>query len=102
KAKGHASHGEGRAMDFYMKVLNWTLYNRWWTVLIGVVAFAITIFLFKTLPFTFQPPLNVDTSRVSIQMVPGTTLEQTENVADRVAAILKKEPEVATALEYID
>jgi multidrug efflux pump subunit AcrB len=102
KAKGHASHGEGRAMDFYMSVLRWTLRNRWWTVLIGVVAFAITIFLYKTLPFTFQPPLNVDTSRVSIQMVPGTTLEQTESVADRVAAILKKEPEVATALEYID
>jgi len=102
KAKGHASHGEGWLMDVYMKVLNWTLSHRWWTVLIGVVAFVITVALYMTLPFTFQPPLNVDTSRVTIQMVPGTTLEQTERVADQVTAILKKEAEVATALEYID
>jgi len=102
KAKGHASHGEGWLMDVYMKVLRWTLSNRWWTVLIGVVSFIITVALYMTLPFTFQPPLNVDTSRVQIQMVPGTTLDQTERVADKVAAILKKEPEVATALEYID
>src|SRR5438309_4709648 len=102
KAKGHASHGEGRVMDGYMKVLGWTLRNRWWTVLIGVVAFIVTIGLYMTLPFTFQPPLNVDVSRVQIQMVPGTTLEQTERVTDQVAAILKKEPEVATALEYVD
>jgi multidrug efflux pump subunit AcrB len=102
KAKGHASHGEGWLMDVYMAVLRWTLRNRWWTVLIGVVAFAVTIFAFMTLPFTFQPPLNVDTSRVTIQMVPGTTLAQTEAVADKAAAILRQEPEVATVLEYID
>ncbi len=28
KAHGHAEHGEGRAMDFYMKVLAWTLDDR--------------------------------------------------------------------------
>ncbi|HEY0314070.1 MAG TPA: efflux RND transporter permease subunit [Allosphingosinicella sp.] len=102
KAKGHASHGEGRIMDGYMAVLRWTLRNRWWTVLIGVVAFGLTILAFATLPFTFQPPLNVETSRVSIQMVPGTTLQQTEKAADQVVAVLKKEPEVLTAVEYVD
>jgi multidrug efflux pump subunit AcrB len=102
KAKGHASHGEGWLMDMYMKVLNWSLHNRWWTVLIGVVAFGTTIFLFATLPFTFQPPLNVDTTRVSVQMVPGTTLEQSERIADQVVAVLRRESEVDTAVEYVD
>lgn len=102
KAKGHAKHGEGKAMDFYIRVLHWTLAHRWWTVLIGVVAFGLTIFAYVTLPFTFQPPLNVDTSHVSITMAPGTTLEQTEAVADKVTAILRKQQEVQTAVEYVD
>jgi multidrug efflux pump subunit AcrB len=101
KAKGHASHGEGRLMDFYMKVLYWSLRNRWKTLFIGVVAFGLTIFAFATLPFTFFPQGDRDFSRVNIQMVPGATLEQTKAVADKVVAVLNSQPEVETALERV-
>src|SRR3954469_22130651 len=102
KAKGHASHGEGWLMDFYMKVLRWSLSNRWKTLFIGVVAFGLTIFAFATLPFTFFPQEDRDFSRVNIQMVPGATLEQTKAVADKVVAVLKSQPEVETALERVN
>src|SRR4051812_25085457 len=102
KAKGRASHGEGWLMDVYMKVLRWSLSNRWKTVFIGVIAFIITIFAFATLPFTFIPPGDRDFSRVNIQMVPGATLEQTKAVADKVVAVLKSQPEVETALERVN
>src|SRR5215217_1536954 len=62
KAKGKASHGEGWMMDRYVGMLRWSLRNRWWTMMIGVVAFIATIFSFATLPMTFQPPLNLDFS----------------------------------------
>jgi multidrug efflux pump subunit AcrB len=101
KAKGQASHGEGWLMDFYMKVLYWSLRNRWKTVFIGVIAFGLTIFAFATLPFTFFPQGDRDFSRVNIQMVPGATLEQTKAVADKVVAVLKSQPEVETALERV-
>jgi multidrug efflux pump subunit AcrB len=101
KAKGHASHGEGWLMDFYMKVLRWSLSNRWKTLFIGVVAFGLTIFAFATLPFTFFPQGDRDFSRVNIQMVPGATLEQTKAVADKVVAVLNSQPEVETALERV-
>jgi multidrug efflux pump subunit AcrB len=101
KAKGQASHGEGWLMDFYMKVLYWSLRNRWKTVFIGVVAFGLTIFAFATLPFTFFPQGDRDFSRVNIQMVPGATLEQTKAVADKVVAVLKTQQEVETALERV-
>ena len=102
KSHGAAEHGGGRMMDAYMRVLRWTLANRWKTMGIGALAFVATIASFATLPFTFQPQLNVDYSRVSIQLAPGATLEQTERVADRVAAILRAQPEVETAVEYVN
>jgi multidrug efflux pump subunit AcrB len=102
KAHGKASHGEGWLMDGYMKVLNWTLRHRIWTMMIGVVSFGLTIFAYATLPFTFQPPLDFDFSRVRIGMVPGATLQQTKAVADQVQAIVNRQPEVASSVEYVN
>lgn len=104
KAKGHAMHGEGWLMDVYMATLRLLLRHRWKTVGVGGLAFLATVGifagvpgLFGGIPLTFQPQLNQDFSQVSIQMAPGTTLEQTRDVAERVTAILTKAPEVETA-----
>jgi multidrug efflux pump subunit AcrB len=102
KAKGHAKHGEGWMMDRYMVVLRWTLRNRWKTVGMGVAAFIATIFTFAQLPSSFFPPTNQDTSRISIQMVPGTTLEQTRVVAERVMDMMSEQPVVERAFARID
>jgi len=97
KAKGVASHGEGWMMDRYVGMLRWSLRNRWWTMMIGVVAFIATIFSFATLPMTFQPPLNLDFSQVQIEMPPGSTLERTSVVANKVTQLLRSKPEVEDA-----
>jgi len=117
KSTGPASHGEGWLMDRYMDALRWTLRRRagprkWWrlglrdnrklTVVFGALAFVLTLVAFYTLPFTFQPPQDTDTSRVSITMPPGTTLKQTEAVADQVVAILNQQQEVLTPVEYVN
>ncbi|MFS0772088.1 efflux RND transporter permease subunit [Sphingomonas sp. 1P08PE] len=101
KAHGHAEHGGGWAMDRYMAVLGWTLRNRWKTVGIGALSFVATIAAFATLPFTFQPPKDVDFSTLSITMTPGTTLEQTEAVADQANDILRRQQEVQAAVEKV-
>ena len=102
KAHGTATHGEGRLMDFYMATLRWTLVHRWKTVLIGAGAFVATILAFATLPLTFQPSINTDYSQVAIEMAPGTTIDQTTAMANRVAALLKQEPEVESAFADIE
>ena len=61
----------------------------------------LTVVLFTITPAQFQPTINEDNSRIQIEMVPGTTLEQTEVVADKVAAIMYKQPEVERALMRI-
>ncbi|MEO6216863.1 MAG: efflux RND transporter permease subunit, partial [Sphingomonas sp.] len=94
KAKGQASHGEGRLMDLYMTVLKWTLRHRWSAVVGGVVSFALTIFLFTQLPMTFSPDQDEDSATALVEMVPGTTLNETKAVVHTVADFLQKQPDV--------
>jgi len=90
KAHGQASHGESWWIDQYMKILAWSVRNRWKTVLIGGGgAFLATIGAFATLPMTFQPTIDQDYSQVQIEMVPGSTLESTSRVTRQVAALLQ-------------
>jgi multidrug efflux pump subunit AcrB len=113
-------------MDLYLKTLNWSLDtskahayrlahpgawgwfkslfrdHRMYMVGAGFGALALSGVLFATLPMTFQPPLNLDFSRVNVTLPPGSTLEQTSAVEDRVAAILKRDPDVEHVFERIN
>jgi hypothetical protein len=46
---------------------------------------------------TFQPPLNLDFSQVQIEMPPGSTIERTSVVANKVTRLLRSKPEVENA-----
>ena len=59
--------------------------HRVWMLMIGYFALLLTVQLFMSVPGQFQPNVDSDNSQVQIEMVPGTTLEDTERVADRVA-----------------
>ncbi|MGI4948841.1 MAG: efflux RND transporter permease subunit, partial [Janthinobacterium lividum] len=95
KSHGVASHGEGWLMDRYMATLRWTLKHRWSAIVAGAVALALTVVCVMALPMEFQPENDADSSTASIEMVPGTTLAETQLVVNRVAAILKRQPQVA-------
>ena len=77
--------------------------HRAWMFGVGVVALMCTAGLLYGMPSQFQPITDQDTSRVNIQMVPGTTIEQTEAVADRVTHILEAQhDEVTRVLERVN
>ncbi len=75
--------------------------HRVWMLGIGYFSLLLTVLLFGIVPAQFQPVVDDDNSRVEIEMVPGTTLETTERVADQVAAILYEQQEVERALERV-
>ncbi|WP_420140830.1 efflux RND transporter permease subunit [Sphingomonas sp.] len=125
KAHGEVSHGEGPMMDRYVALLRWTLDDskarafaarggrwrrllawtrdhRWWTMGAGFVAFITTIVMFAVIPKTFMPPQDQDLSRINVSLPPGTTLDQTRDVSERVVALVKKQPDVQTAVNYVD
>jgi multidrug efflux pump subunit AcrB len=101
KSVGVAEHGESAWIDKYMKILRWSLGHRRWMMGIGVLALAATAVLMVVLPKQFFPDGNTDFSRVRIEMVPGTTLDRTKQIADEAVAIIRKQPEVKTALQSV-
>jgi multidrug efflux pump subunit AcrB len=124
KPHGQAAHGTGPMMDRYMKVLQWSLSvskaaayrakypQRWfrarlldhrlWMMGVGVGALALTVVIAMFTPLQFFPDTDNEFSRISVEMVPGTTIAQTERKIDEVIALIKDEPEVDVALERIN
>ncbi|URW75316.1 efflux RND transporter permease subunit [Sphingomonas donggukensis] len=95
KAKGHASHGEGWLMDRYMGILRWTLMHRWSAVVGGIVSLVATVLMFMVLPNTFLPEEDNDSVTAIVELVPGSTLQQTEAVVQRTADVLRRQSDVA-------
>ncbi|MBT2187916.1 efflux RND transporter permease subunit [Sphingobium nicotianae] len=75
--------------------------HRVWMMGVAALALSITVILLMKMPQQFQPTSDRDFSQVRINLVPGTTIKQTEAVADRVAAIVNKQPEVNSAVEIV-
>ena len=75
--------------------------HRLWMFGAGIGALVLTVSLLMLLPQQFQPLTDSDSSRVNIEMVPGTTLEQTEVVADQVIALLEEQPEVRRVMSRV-
>jgi len=125
KAHGHVEHGGGWLMDRYMGVLRWSLDDtrrraivrsrygytwrirallsdhRIWMMAIAGTGVLLTGLTFAQLPMTFQPDMNMNTSRIAIKLVPGSTLAQTEAMADKVAAMMQKDPAVENTFSNI-
>ena len=75
--------------------------HRIWMLGVGLASLVLTMGLFASTPAQFFPNANSDFSVIGIEMVPGTTLQQTEAVTDRVAKIVQADPNVATAFERV-
>jgi multidrug efflux pump subunit AcrB len=123
KSHGHATHGEGPVMRRYVALLRWSLDkgryaalrqrtgfkryfarfadHRMWMMGVGLLAFILTLVAFGTLQFTGNPTTNTDYSQIKIEMAPGSTLKQTENVADQVSRVIQGAPEVAAAFSDV-
>ncbi|KPF92665.1 transporter [Novosphingobium sp. AAP83] len=123
KAHGEAEHGGGVWMDRYMKVLSWSLDtskarayreknprrrilarffdHRVWMMGIGLVALVLTVLLGTSIPSQFFPTSDSDSSQVSIEMVPGTTLAQTDRKVSEIVNVVNREQEFESALESV-
>jgi hydrophobe/amphiphile efflux-1 (HAE1) family protein len=94
--RSHGEHEpkEGWIMRGYMALLRVTLRFRWLTLLAGIAFFAGSIYAIGFLPSGFIP--KEDASRIvfSIELPPGSTLEDTREVTDELTGIVRAEPEV--------
>jgi len=86
----------GKARNFYRKILNRALRQRWW-VLGGV--FGLLLISFAIIPFLgteFMPAMDREMIIFTIKMPVGTSLEETNRVVTLVENLMKLEPGVET------
>jgi len=83
-----AAHWDARLQDHRLAM-----------VFAGLFTLLLSVVLFGTLPQSFFPPQNSDYSQVHITLAPGSTLDQTEAVTDRVANIVSRDPNVDRVFE---
>jgi multidrug efflux pump subunit AcrB len=100
KSHGEREH-EPAWVNSYVRLLKWTLHNRWKTMLAGLVALGLTVVSFVTLPMTFFPEQDRDFSTVRFFLPPGSTLERTEEVARQAREIVSTAPEVYQITERV-
>jgi multidrug efflux pump subunit AcrB len=100
--KEEVDHGNSAWIRWYMSILRWSLDNRWKTVGLGALAMVATVLVFKQLPMAFMPVQNQDFSQVSVELPPGTTLQQSVAVADQVTDVLHSSPYVDRVFSDIE
>ena len=92
---------DGPFMTMYMRMLDWSVNNRWKSIAIGVGFFIASLGLSSLVPRAFVPPDDFSMSQLSVELPPGVTLEDTSRVAATATSLILRQPEVLTVTESI-
>lgn len=75
---------QGTVMHMYLNTVHWMLHNRWITLFGVIILFIASLGIVGKLQTTFIPADNNDQSRVSIELTPDATLEDTTRISEMV------------------
>ena len=94
RGHGHSEPKPGMFMRGYERLLRASLRFRWVTLAAGIVFFAGSIYAMGFLPSGFIP--REDASRIifSLELPPGSRLDDTRATTDEVTALMRELPEV--------
>ena len=95
KPETRARRDEPRWMPGYLRLLGWALRHRVLTFFAGIALFAGSLYVAKLLPSDFVPAADRGRSVMSVELPPGSTLDDTDRVVGRVTELLRRRPEVA-------
>ncbi len=90
----HRAEGPGVIMGRYLRMLEWSLRNRFITLALGALIFAGSIVIAGALPYGFLPTNDLSRSVLLVELPPGSTIADTAATVNRITALLKKRPEV--------
>ena len=96
-AAGHGdSHEDGWFMGHYMTLVRrttaghlWVIPARYLTLLGAILALVVSVYFMVQVPGSFMPPEDISRISVSVEMPPGTTLNETERTTDQMYDIIK-------------
>ncbi|MDP1738964.1 MAG: efflux RND transporter permease subunit [Caulobacter sp.] len=81
-------------MTWYLGLLDWALKNRWKVFAMGGVVFLLTGAITPLVPVEVQPAVDFNRAAFAVELPPGSTLDQTDDVVARLTRELRKRPEV--------
>lgn len=88
------SHKDGAWTQRYLSAAQWCLNHRGITLTLSILFFAGSVALIPLLPRAFAPVADRSRTQVSIELPPGSSVEQTRLLAEQVRGILRSQPEV--------
>ncbi|UYB52691.1 efflux RND transporter permease subunit [Xanthomonas sp. AM6] len=88
------THRETRLMTWYLGWVDAALRHRARTLWIATGLFVVSLAIVPLIPTTFIPTSDLGRSNLSLELPPGTTLQQTMAVAERARAQLRGIPEL--------
>jgi multidrug efflux pump subunit AcrB len=83
-------HKDGRVMQWYMSASAWCLKHRWLTSLGAGLFFVGSIALIPLLPTGFIPPDDNSQTQVNLELAPGSTLAQTQAIAEAARQLISR------------
>jgi multidrug efflux pump subunit AcrB len=92
---------DGFVMRTYLRMVRWCLRHRLVTAVLSFAFFAGSIALVPLLPTGFVPPADRAQTLVSVELPPGSTLQETFEAAERVRTLLAGVPEVKRVFSSI-
>ncbi|MDB5800461.1 MAG: transporter [Rhodocyclales bacterium] len=92
---------DSRLMTRYLGAVRWCMAHRKSTIAAAMVFFIGSIALVPLLPTGFVPAADLSQSRVTLELQPGSTLEQTRAIAEQARLILKDTPDVTHVFSAI-
>ncbi len=91
---GHVEREPPLWLRLYLRLLSSALDHRWISTGCAVAFFVGSVALATLLPTDFIPPEDESLSNLSLELPPGSTLDETIRAMQQVSAVISKEPEV--------
>lgn len=85
---------EGPIMRRYLALVDTALRNRWKTLAIAAALFIASLAMIPFIPATFIPTSDQGRSILSLELPPGTPVEETTRMSERARALLSDIPEL--------
>ncbi|SDO86114.1 hydrophobe/amphiphile efflux-1 (HAE1) family protein [Filomicrobium insigne] len=94
RSNKEAVEKESWLLRIYTRLVGWSVHHRIKTVLLGIAIFFCSIGSFYLLPSGFLPVEDVSRSLLAIELPPGSRIEDTREVTERIANHLRRRPDV--------
>ncbi|KQW72560.1 efflux RND transporter permease subunit [Ensifer sp. Root127] len=101
RAGGHASEDAPAWVPTYVLLLRIALRHRWITLFAGVAFFTGSIMLATQLPTEFMAATDRGRSVISVELAPGSTIEQTSAIVKDITHRLEGDPVVASVFASV-